>query len=230
MNKKLLLTSFLSMSLLLTGCGKKDKPKNVANEDLKIESNVPEENIYFDGEKVNDKKEKEVKVDKVALDELMLESDYITRVKIQVDAENKTTVNFIEDYKGDLSNVEITLPKSLTPSREYLIFYKDGPDGKIMPSKVNESFIEIDGTDDGNLNYIESHYVTKIDDEKDEKNSKSKTKDAKDSKTTKDTTDTKSTNTKSSTTKNTTNTKTKTTEDTKSTKNSKSSENSKTKK
>ena len=158
MNKKLIVTSILSISLLLTSCGKKsDKKKVDTNNNLKIETSDVEDNIFEDEKKDTKEKTATVKVDKELLNDLMTGSDYITRVKIQVDAENKTTVNFIEDYKGDLSNIEIKLPKSLTAEREYLIFYKDGTDGVITPTNVEESFIEIQGSDDGNLNYIEAN-------------------------------------------------------------------------
>lgn len=172
MNKKLIVTSILSISLLLTSCGKKsDKKKVDTNNNLKIETSDVEDNIFEDEKKDTKEKTATVKVDKELLNDLMTGSDYITRVKIQVDAENKTTVNFIEDYKGDLSNIEIKLPKSLTAGREYLIFYKDGTDGVITPTNVEESFIEIQGSDDGNLNYIEANYLK--DDESD-KNTKDK--------------------------------------------------------
>lgn len=172
MNKKLIVTSILSISLLLTSCGKKsDKKKVDTNNNLKIETSDVEDNIFEDEKKDTKEKTATVKVDKELLNDLMTGSDYITRVKIQVDAENKTTVHFIEDYKGDLSNIEIKLPKSLTAGREYLIFYKDGTDGVITPTNVEESFIEIQGSDDGNLNYIEANYLK--DDESD-KNTKDK--------------------------------------------------------
>ena len=172
MNKKLIVTSILSISLLLTSCGKKsDKKKVDTNNNLKIETSDVEDNIFEDEKKDTKEKTATVKVDKELLNDLMTGSDYITRVKIQVDAENKTTVNFIEDYKGDLSNIEIKLPKSLTAGREYLIFYKDGTDGVITPTNVEESFIVIQGSDDGYLNYIEANYLK--DDESD-KNTKDK--------------------------------------------------------
>lgn len=222
MKKKILLTSFLSLSLLLTACGKKDKEKSTINDQPKIETSQDEENIYFDEDKAA---KKEVVVDKVRLDELMLNSDYITRIKVQVDAENRTTVNFLEDYKGDLSNVEIKLPSSLTASREYLIFYKDGPDGKIIPAKADDSFLEIQDNEDGNLKYIESHYIKDFeDDKKDDKKDNKKDTQSKKSSTTKSssdleknstTTNKKNNTTKESTTKNNTSKDTKNTTSTK---------------
>lgn len=197
MNRKLIITSLLSISLLLTSCGKKDVKKTTTANSSKIETSSDEEPI-FDEDEDTEKEDKEkttsVKVDKELLNDLMTGSDYITRVKIQVDAENKTIVNFIEDYKGDLSNVEITLPKTLTAGKEYLVFYKDGSDGLITPTDTEESFIEIQDSDDGNLKYIESNYL------KDEEDNKS-TKSTSTKSTEKKTTSSKSTSTKSTTSK-----------------------------
>lgn len=164
MNKKIFITSALSLSLLLSACGKKDTAKGpeLNSNSSVIESNENDEDMMIFNEETKKSKETPVVVDKESMKSLMSESDYITRVKIQVDAENKTTTNFIEDFKGDLSNVEITLPKTLTPSREYLVFYRDGADGNIVPTNTDKSFIEIQGSDDGNLNYIEANYIKDI--------------------------------------------------------------------
>lgn len=172
MKKKLLLTSLLALSLMLSGCGKDDSKQTSAKKDADTKQNTAsivtdnresnEEELNIDED--NSSKDKDhVKVDKETLKDLMDNSDYISRIKIQVDTNSEATTNFIEDYKGDLSNVDIKMPKSLTPGKEYILFYADGTDGKIKPTDSSESFIEISGTDDANLNYIEAHYMSNID-------------------------------------------------------------------
>ena len=59
-----------------------------------------------------------------------------------------------------MSNVEIELPKSLIPNKEYIIFYKDGDNGKIEPTRGNDSFIEIKDENDSNLIYLNEKFVT----------------------------------------------------------------------
>ena len=183
MNRKLLLTSLLSLSLLLSGCGKSSTKSANTSADSKSDSNIAigvtdntaASNEELDLSEENSSKEK-VKVNKEKLKNLMDNSDYISRIKIQVDSNNNISTNFIEDYKGDLSNVDITLPKSLTPGKEYIIFYSDSDDGKIKAVDSTDSYIEITGSDDGNLNYIEAHYLANpetVTKNKTSKNSKS---------------------------------------------------------
>lgn len=96
-------------------------------------------------------------INKEVLENLMQNSDYISRVRV-ISTDKGTEPSFIEDYKGDLSNVSITLPKSLAPSKEYVFFYKDGKDGKIEPTNGEASFMEIGSDNDASLNYIETTY------------------------------------------------------------------------
>ena len=56
---------------------------------------------------------------------LIKNSDYISRIRI-TSAGSSTDVNFIEDYRGDLSNIVLDIPKGLKENREYILFYVDG--------------------------------------------------------------------------------------------------------
>lgn len=164
--RKLLIVSLLVLSLMFSACGK-DKNINKLPEENKAKvqdfkgkdkDSVENEELNVD-EKNNDEEENN-KVDKELLKELNDEADYISRIKVQVATDSKPQINFIEDYKGDLANIDMEIPyKSLNPGSEYIIFYKDGVDGKIGPISKDNAFIEITGSDDGNLNYIEAHYT-----------------------------------------------------------------------
>lgn len=86
------------------------------------------------------------------------DSSYISRVRINQDSAEGYTASFVVDYKGDLSQVEMTIPKTLKSGREYIIFYKDDENGKIVPARSEDSFIEIMSSEDKSLNYVENRY------------------------------------------------------------------------
>ena len=93
--------------------------------------------------------------DKEALTELIKNSDYIARVRISTSTAEGMNTSFLKDYKGDLSQIVIELPKTLTPNKEYIVFYKDDENGEVSPTERDGSFIEIQGDKDSNLIYIE---------------------------------------------------------------------------
>ncbi|EFI41881.1 hypothetical protein [Peptoniphilus sp. oral taxon 386] len=181
MNKKFLLIIILCFSILLIGCGKNknteaEKPetkiqtnksandKNTAVSNEQKSKNVEDadsENTDILDEPVENETQitgQNVKLSREVLKNLMDNSDYISRVRIQVGQDNTTDVSFLEDYKGDLSSVVIELPKNLLQNREYIIFYRDNVNGKIEPVRGAESFIEVQSGNDATLNYIESIY------------------------------------------------------------------------
>lgn len=86
------------------------------------------------------------------------DSSYISRVRINQESGQGYAANFVVDYKGDLSQVELDIPKNLTSGREYIIFYKDDDNGKIVPTRSEDSFIEIVSSDDKALSYVENRY------------------------------------------------------------------------
>ncbi|WP_051259789.1 hypothetical protein [Peptoniphilus mikwangii] len=181
MNKKFLLIIILCFSILLIGCGKNkntevekpetkiqtnksanDKNTDVSNEQKsKNVEDADSENTDILDEPVENETQitgQNVKLSREVLKNLMDNSDYISRVRIQVGQDNTTDVSFLEDYKGDLSSVVIELPKNLLQNREYIIFYRDNVNGKIEPVRGAESFIEVQSGNDATLNYIESIY------------------------------------------------------------------------
>ncbi|WP_019132107.1 lipoprotein [Peptoniphilus obesi] len=158
MSKHLSMILIMSASLMLSSCGKKDDSSNnkqtqsnntsinLTNKNSNSESDLLEEDA------INSSKSPS----KETLRNLVENSDYISRVRVQMDPANKPNYTFIEDYKGDLSSVVIALPDNLLANREYLIFYLDGTNGKIMPTREDQSFVEIQSTNDASLKYIES--------------------------------------------------------------------------
>ena len=158
MSKHLSMILIMSASLMLSSCGKKDDSSNnkrtqsnntsitLTNKNSNTESDLLEEDA------INSSKSPS----KETLRNLVENSDYISRVRVQMDPANQPNYTFIEDYKGDLSSVVIALPDNLLANREYLIFYLDGTNGKIMPTREDQSFVEIQSTNDASLKYIES--------------------------------------------------------------------------
>lgn len=163
MNKKLLLVSALSVTLLFTGCSKKDEtkaktttPTNTTTANTTDPKSTNENNPDGTTNENETPKASSSKVDKEVLKNLVDNSDYISRIKIQVTQDNATDINYIEDYKGDLSGIELELPKTLKSNKEYIIFYVDGVNGKITPTRDDESYVEIQGENDASLDYIEN--------------------------------------------------------------------------
>ncbi|MDO5041167.1 MAG: ferlin [Peptoniphilus sp.] len=183
--KRHLLIVLMSLTLILSACGKdqnQEQPteKNTAekgtvtildDEDTQGDTGEnsgdnTEENVADDEITNNELTEEEENAnpstDKETLNNLIENSDYISRVRIQMSPENNTTSTFIEDYRGDLSSIELTLPKNLLANREYIIFYLDGAEGKIEPTRGGESFIEIGSDNDAALKHIEEIFnITK---------------------------------------------------------------------
>lgn len=158
MSKHLSMILIMSASLMLSSCGKKDDSSN----NKQTQSNNTSINLTNKNSNVgNDTLEEDAinsskSPSKETLHNLVENSDYISRVRVQMDPSNKPNYTFIEDYKGDLSSVVIALPDNLLANREYLIFYLDGTNGKIMPTREDQSFVEIQSTNDASLKYVEN--------------------------------------------------------------------------
>lgn len=161
MRKKLVFL-LIFCALLTVACSKKNK----SNSEIKNKSATTQTNNNAKTQKDENSNVYSSAFDKEKIDELINDSDYISRVRISTTSDEAIESNFLKDYKGDLSLVDITLPKSLSPNKEYLIFYKDSDNGEIMPTDKNESFIEILDENDGNLNYIEKEFGTYSDSSK----------------------------------------------------------------
>ncbi|MGO1580322.1 MAG: ferlin [Peptoniphilaceae bacterium] len=149
---------------------KNDKASNKTSNKEKENSNEVKNTNSTNEEKEN-KDEKNIKTTKSTpsrevIRNLAKNSDYVSRVRIQMNPNNETKPTFIEDYKGDLSIVEIELPKNLLANREYIIFYSDNNSGKIVPTRADESFIELESENDSTLSFVESLFTNnKIEDE-----------------------------------------------------------------
>lgn len=152
MNKKIFTITLLSLAMLATACGKEKTMNSPAD-------NITTKNVE---ENVATPKEEDENItssfDKELVDELIEDSDYISRVRLQTSTAEGTSSTFLEDYKGDLSKIDINLPKSLSPNQEYIVFFKDDDDGEIVPTNDN-AFIEIQDDKDSTLVYIEKIYA-----------------------------------------------------------------------
>ena len=144
----------ISMSLLLTlslsACGKKDQG-NLKTNDTKVASETTDK-------KTDEEQVATSNFDKEVVDDLIKNSDYISRIRISTSTAEGMNTSFLKDYKGDLSQIEIDLPKNLSPNKEYIIFYRDDENGKVSPTSRDGSFIELQGDKDSNLIYIEKNF------------------------------------------------------------------------
>ena len=134
--------SIILISLLfvisLSACGKKNSTN--VSKDAQVSSVAKEKEATTEELTTSN-------FDKESLTELIKNSDYIARVRISTSTAEGMNTAFLKDYKGDLSQIVIELPKTLTPNKEYIVFYKD--------DERDGSFIEIQGDKDSNLIYIE---------------------------------------------------------------------------
>ncbi|RVU53915.1 ferlin [Anaerosphaera multitolerans] len=170
MKKKIFLVSLLSVTLLLSGCGNKNKENSVKpstdNTNTKTELNTPTDKDEDTDDKTPNNSNENSTIstgtsqNREVIKNLIDNSDYISRIKIQITQDNSTSIKFIEDYKGDLSSIELELPKTLKANKEYIIFYVDGAKGQISPTRDSDSFIEIQGENDASLEYVESIFKT----------------------------------------------------------------------
>lgn len=150
MKKIFIISMSLLLSLSLAACGKKDQAKAEANE-AKVASEVA--NKETDEEQVATSN-----FDKEAVNELIKNSDYISRIRISTSTAEGMSTAFLKDYKGDLSQIQVDIPKNLSPNKEYLIFYRDDEKGKVSPTDRDGAFIELQGDKDSNLIYIEKQF------------------------------------------------------------------------
>lgn len=150
MKKIFIISMSLLLSLSLSACGKKDQAPTEANE-AKVTSEITDKET--DEEQVATSN-----FDKEAVNELIKNSDYISRIRISTSTAEGMSTSFLKDYSGDLSQVEVDLPKNLSPNKEYLIFYRDDENGEVSPTTRDGAFIELQGDKDSNLIYIEKHF------------------------------------------------------------------------
>lgn len=150
MKKIFIISMSLLLSLSLSACGKKDKVDTKTN-DKQVASETT-------AKKTDDEQVATSNFDKEAVNELIKNSDYISRIRISTSTAEGMSISFLKDYKGDLSQIEVDVPKNLSPNKEYLIFYRDDEKGEVSPTTRDGSFIELQGDKDSNLIYIEKQF------------------------------------------------------------------------
>ena len=165
----------LALCLCLAGCGKKseapkkeEKPDKVAAT-TKDEAYEPEKDKAT-AEKALFESDNEDKRN-AALEDA---SDYIALVELSTNANGQMELEFIKNYKGMLSTVELPVPKGMTPNQEYIIFYRDGADGVVGPVHPTYGYYAVDGSDDSLLRHMERTYGEVDEDEEDASSVKSK--------------------------------------------------------
>ncbi len=166
----------LALCLCLAGCGKKseapkkeEKPDKVAATTNKDEAYEPEKDKAA-AEKALFESDNEDKRN-AALEDA---SDYIALVELSTNANGQMELEFIKNYKGMLSTVELPVPKGMTPNQEYIIFYRDGADGVVGPVHPTYGYYAVDGSDDPLLRHMERTYGDLDEDEEDTSSVKSK--------------------------------------------------------
>ena len=166
----------LALCLCLAGCGKKseapkkeEKPAKVAATTKKDEAYEPEKDKAA-AEKALFESDNEDKRN-AALEDA---SDYIALVELSTNANGQMELEFIKNYKGMLSTVELPVPKGMTPNQEYIIFYRDGADGVVGPVHPTYGYYAVDGSDDPLLRHMERTYGEIDEDEEDTSSVKSK--------------------------------------------------------
>lgn len=165
----------LALCLCLAGCGKKaDAPKEeekaakaVATES-KDEAYTPEKDKAAEEKALFESDDEDKR--NAALEAA---SDYIALVELTTNAKGQTELEFIKNYKGTLSTVEIPIPKGMTPNQEYIIFYRDGADGIVGPVHDTYGYYAVNGSDDSLLRHMEKTYGD-ADEEEDTDSVKSK--------------------------------------------------------
>lgn len=166
----------LALCLCLAGCGKKSEAPKTDEKAAKAAATTNKDEAY------------EPEKDKAAAEKALFESDnedkrnaaledasdYIALVELSTNANGKMELDFIKNYKGMLSTVELPVPKGMTPNQEYIIFYRDGADGVVGPVHPTYGFYAVDGSDDPLLRHMERTYGDLDEDEEDTSSVKSK--------------------------------------------------------
>lgn len=150
----------LALCLCLAGCGKKAEAPKEEEKAAKAVATESKDEAYTP--------EKDKAAEEKALFEsdnedrrnaaLEAASDYIALVELTTNAKGQTELEFIKNYKGALSTVEIPIPKGMTPNQEYIIFYRDGADGIVGPVHDTYGYYAVNGSDDSLLRHMERTY------------------------------------------------------------------------
>ena len=165
----------LALCLCLAGCGKKaeapkeeEKAAKAVATETKDEAYTPEKDKAAEEKALFESDDEDRR--NAALEAA---SDYIALVELTTNAKGQTELEFIKNYKGALSTVEIPIPKGMTPNQEYIIFYRDGADGIVGPVHDTYGYYAVNGSDDSLLRHMERTYGD-ADEEEDTDSVKSK--------------------------------------------------------
>lgn len=150
----------LALCLCLAGCGKKaeapkeeEKAAKAVATESKDEAYTPEKDKAAEEKALFESDDEDKR--NAALEAA---SDYIALVELTTNAKGQTELEFIKNYKGALSTVEIPVPKGMTPNQEYIIFYRDGADGIVGPVHDTYGYYAVNGSDDSLLRHMEKTY------------------------------------------------------------------------
>ena len=150
----------LALCLCLAGCGKKaeapkeeEKAAKAVATESKDEAYTPEKDKAAEEKALFESDDEDKR--NAALESA---SDYIALVELTTNAKGQTELEFIKNYKGALSTVEIPIPKGMTPNQEYIIFYRDGADGIVGPVHDTYGYYAVNGSDDSLLRHMERTY------------------------------------------------------------------------
>lgn len=150
----------LALCLCLAGCGKKaeapkeeEKAAKAVATESKDEAYTPEKDKAAEEKALFESDDEDKR--NAALEAA---SDYIALVELTTNAKGQTELEFIKNYKGALSTVEIPIPKGMTPNQEYIIFYRDGADGIVAPVHDTYGYYAVNGSDDSLLRHMEKTY------------------------------------------------------------------------
>lgn len=160
--KRLRMISILALlSLSLVACSQKAEEPAAAAEGntatKKTEATTAEKENAATTEETNEEEETET----LSLREKMSASDYIALVELSTTADNQMELRILNNYKGNLSNIEFEAPEGLSPSKQYVLFYHDGEDGNIEPTTEKDSIVEVSGSDDEILQSLQNTYGSK---------------------------------------------------------------------
>lgn len=164
----------LALCLCLAGCGKKAEAPNKNEKPQKVAASEKDEAYTPEKDKAAEEKalfESEDEDKRNAA--LEAASDYIALVELTTNAKGQMELEFIKNYRGALSTVEIPVPKGMTPNQEYIIFYRDGADGVVGPVHPTYGYYAVDGSDDSLLRHMEMTYGD-LEEEEDSDSVKSK--------------------------------------------------------
>lgn len=150
----------LALCLCLAGCGKKaeapkeeEKAAKAVATESKDEAYTPEKDKAAEEKALFESDDEDKR--NAALEAA---SDYIALVELTTNAKGQTELEFIKNYKGALSTVEIPIPKGMTPNQEYIIFYRDGADGIVGPVHDTYGYYAVNSSDDSLLRHMEKTY------------------------------------------------------------------------